>query len=347
VALADIEARIIKEAEGEAAKIIVLASEISQQGGDSGAEVTTLLSDYIESVGSRMALSSPQVASREGGKMLTRMVHQIETQFLDKLKIYGVSEDLLKIVESQLSERFPNTINRLKAEWITSIVSVEADLSIANLAKIFDGVVGKKTDLDELKVPIEKALLMRGFKFAEIESVFREIIGTIEQKQKSVSLLKIMLGSSNTTFFIQRLIKENLRYKNPFSCISISIRLVNRSGLWEPATPEIVVKVMSDICVHIRSLLRDLDLIGSLGKVESNSLFVILPMTNEAGARIVKKRFEEALSKGIFTFEEKPLQVRITISVTPFDGTRAQDFKSYIALIKSDHTREAAQSENT
>lgn len=327
----------------EAAKIIVLASEIGQETGEDQSQMSSVLTDYIESVSSKMTIDSPATADKSGGKVLGKVIHQIEAQLVERLKSQNLSKSIVNDVEKQLAERFPKTLSKLKVDWIVNIISSGEELSNIYLVRLLTTIINKKTDLDIIKTPIEKALLARGLNKEQVQEVFKEIIDNLEKKQKSMSLLKIILSNTNTKFFIDRLIKENLRYNNPFTCINVSVSAANIAGKWSAVTPDIVSKVMPDICNIMKKLLRDIDLIGSLGKVDENSIFIILPMTNEYGADTVKKRLEKKISQEEFNLDGEKITLEVAQSISPYDGNKTPDYKSYIEFVNKMHKLEESK----
>lgn len=327
----------------EAAKIIVLASEIGQETGEDQSQMSSVLADYIESVSSKMTIDSPATADKSGGKVLGKIIHQIESQLVERLKSQNLSKSIVNEVEKQLAERFPKTLSKLKVDWIVNVISSGEELSNMYLVRLLTTVVNKKADLDIIKDPIEKALLARGLNEEQVQEVFKEIINNLEKKQKSMSLLKIILSNTNTKFFIDRLIKENLRYNNPFTCINVSVSAANIAGKWSAVTPDIVSKVMPDICNIMKKLLRDIDLIGSLGKVDENSIFIILPMTNEYGADVVKGRLAKKFSQTDFELDGQVVKLEVTQSVSPFSSDKTPDYKSYIEFVNKMHKLEESK----
>ena len=90
-------------------------------------------------------------------------------------------------------------------------------------------------------------------------------------------------------------------------------------------------------------MLRDLDLIGSLGKLDKSILFILLPMTNAYGADMVKRRLERKFSKSEFVLDGKTVLLNVVLNSLPFDAAQTPDFKSYIDFIKKLHKLEEAK----
>ena len=327
----------------EAAKIIVLASEIGQETGEDQSQMSSVLADYIESVSSKMTLDSPATSGKSGGKALGNIIHDIETQLVEKLNKQDVSKDIIKEVEKQLAERFPKTLSELKVNWIVNIISSGEDLSNSNIVRLLTTSISNKAELDVIKTPIEKAMRARGLTEEQAQEVFKEFEDNFEKKQRSSSLLKVILSANNTKFFVNRLIKENMRYHNPFTCINLSVAKVNRAGNRCAADPAIVSKVMPGICAILEKMLRDIDLIGSLGKVGENNLFVILPMTNEYGADTVNKRLEKKLSREEFNLDGEVVTLDLVFTSISYDNNRTPDLKSYIEFVNKMHKLEESK----
>lgn len=321
----------------EAVRLIVLASEIKLGTGGDQSRLSNLLSDYIEGASSKIALQSKEAADYKGWRVLENIIHQIENRLINKLKTQDVSNSIITEVEEQLANRFPKTLNKLKASWIVNIISNGKELSSSNLVQLLNTVVDKKKDLELIKAPIEEALVAHGFNRAQIEDIFTEIFSRIAKKKQSIPLPKHVLNSKNIKFFLQRQIKANYRYGNPFSCVNISVTAVFRAGSWQSVSTDVVSQVMPDVCMVLKGFLRDLDLIGSLGKLDKNSLFIILPMTEEHGASVVKEKLDTILSQSKFLFKDESVKLNIVISVIPFNKEETQDCKSCIELIKKHH----------
>jgi len=216
-------------------------------------------------------------------------------------------------------------------------IAGESDLSNNTLLQLMNNVVDKKTDLEKVKTPIEDALRERGFEQEQIREVFDEIVRRLEQKKKEMVLPKNVLSSNNTKFFLQREIKENLRYHNPFSCLAVSINAKFIDGVWQPVSESDNAEVIPALCGILKGFLRDLDLVGSFGRLEKERIIIILPMTDEKGAYAVKTRLDKKFLHTDFTLDTKKVELNIIVSVTPFDTKKTSDYKSFRELIHTRH----------
>ena len=82
-------------------------------------------------------------------------------------------------------------------------------------------------------------------------------------------------------FFLEHEIKLYLRYNAPFSTLMISCVSVKKNdGQMRPATPAEAAQISPAILTTAKKMLRDLDLIGVMGKISNDIPFIILPMTD-------------------------------------------------------------------
>lgn len=324
----------------EAAKLIILGAEIRKNTGDDSSNLSQMLSDYIESAGQKMALNAQSNNQWNGEKVLKNVIQQIESKLLDKLKEHGVDDDVINEVEEQLATRFPKTLNKLKSDWIVNNISREKDFTNVNFLRLMDSALKDQKDFEVVRQPIENALLANGFEKNQVYAIFKNIISRVIKKKEPLPLPKNILSQNNTKFFIHRLIKERFRYHNPFSCINISVGDILSSEVWQAATSLEVSHIVSHICQILPKLLRDIDLIGSLSDSVQDNLFIILPMTEEKGANIVKKRLDTNFTQLSFKLNNKSIKADIIISVTPFIQDKTPTYESYLDLIIKKHDQE-------
>lgn len=327
--------RAISSNPNEAAKILVLASEIDQGTGGNPGALSGLLTDYIESVSQKIAVDNHDESPNHDGKALEQIIHEIESHLLVTLKKQGVEDGLVRDVETQLAERFPKTLQKLKADWVVQFITKGSDVTGSSMAQLLSSLVEHKSEVDSIKGPIENALRARGLNQSQIENVFGEIVSQFGQKTDSQTQPKNTLSSNNTKFFLQREIKENLRYHNPFSCLSILVDSQSTDGNnWQPVQKSSLVLFVQKICTILKGFLRDLDLIGTLGSLEDDSILIILPMTDENGAATVKQRLEKRFQQTDFGGAGRRMMLNILISITTFDKEKTPSYSSFKELVR-------------
>ncbi len=140
--------------------------------------------------------------------------------------------------------------------------------------------------------------------------------------KKGRSALKLPQGIENfknSRLRLEQEVYRSLRYNQPLSVLLVSFIQENRDF------PESLADGFREALPLIRSKLRFVDFIGTLGQLKANRILIILPQTALDGAQVVGER--------IF----KVLKGRFVISVSPFDRERSPDFNSFLKMIRRRH----------
>jgi len=162
-----------------------------------------------------------------------------------------------------------------------------------------------------------------------------------EDRQTRLPMPKGVLGPKGIRVFLDREIKRHRRYKTDLSCLCISALVPSSQTAYGEPAADVLADILRQICDIMSKTLRDLDLIGSLGSLGDNLLLVILSMTNEAGAQIVKQRLAGLFNNIRVTIGGAPVAPRMCISVSAFDAQLSPDLASYINLMTAAHRAEA------
>ena len=252
----------IKSDPAEAARLIILASEIRKGAG--GEQLESVLTEYVERISRNLAADSLDRAGASEPIDSQKTVRAFESQLLEKLKANGVQDSVLKQVRERLS-----------------------------------------------------------------------------QKKRGYELPKGVFDIRVTAFFLEQEIKRYLRYNSPFSTVIISIGSVkNNGGAASPPTPGETGRIIPYTLTVVKKMLRDLDLVGVRLWISENVPFIILPMTDEAGARAVNKRLDRELNKIEITAGGPLITPCFVITSSTFDRTLTPDCPSYIKKIMELHTME-------
>ena len=330
----------IKESPLEAARLIVLATEIRQGGGVDNAELSNVLSDYVERLSSSRISQTGDSLANEGGRAFAEMLKKIETELVERFKGQGIPDAVVARVEQQLSQRFQKTLQQLKSSWLFNCLAAGKEVTESYLMHLIEGVVEQEADLAGLKDPLSEALLAKGYTGAEVQKVYEQVASKITRKAPAAAIPKGVLTTNNTLFFLKHQVGLSVRYNNPFSTLMVSVPLVQDAGVLRTLTAEESPIVIAEIFgVGVR-LLRDLDLFGSLGTVESNRPFVILPMTPISGAEVVRGRLIEALNQ-VMVMAREGVMMRpvVVVSAHFFDRQKFNDVRPYLDYVKTLHSR--------
>jgi hypothetical protein len=243
----------IKSDPEDAARLIILASEIRKGSSADTEQLSALLTDYIERVSQKMAVQRPSGADDDDSANKDAIRH-FEDDLLGKLKSQGLQDAVVKQVQRRLV-----------------------------------------------------------------------------RKNRGYELPKGIFDIRATMFFLEHEIKLYLRYNAPFSTLMVSCVSVKKDdGQVRPVTPAETAQFIPCILKSSKKMLRDLDLIGVMGKITNDIPFIILPMTDEAGAQAVIGRLHKAFNATGFICDGRTVVPNIVVTSFEFDKTKTPDCASYL-----------------
>jgi hypothetical protein len=101
--------------------------------------------------------------------------------------------------------------------------------------------------------------------------------------------------------------------------------------------------VMTLILTNLKKMLRDLDLVGNMLWISDNVPFIILPMTDQKGAKSVKQRVVNGLNKLKATLNGIVKTPHVVVTEAAFDGAKTHDPTSFFKYIMGRHQEEIEQ----
>jgi hypothetical protein len=122
----------------------------------------------------------------------------------------------------------------------------------------------------------------------------------------------------------------------------ITVVAINPAEAWRAATGAELAQVMPEMFGTVLAILRDLDFVGSFGNAELSIPFVILPMTEQPGADVVRHRLADKLSSRTYPVDGAAASLRVAVSATAYDKTKAPDLKAFVQLVRQRHAAEEA-----
>ena len=332
----------IKDAPEEAARLIVLASEIKKGGVVADEQqMSALLSDYIEKVSRSLALQSPEVTANGGGMMLQAAVSRIEREIIDKLTSQNISPTIVQEVSQTLARQFTATVSGIKSDWLKNRMYQAEQPNEETVLSILEQVVEQGKQGSGVTEEIQTLLIARGYS--------PETISTIIQKaqKRAASVvthpLELPPGihhASNTNFFVNREIKLHARYKTIFSTMLISYERV--VDPWTTAVLELTSDMISQLTNQSLALLkkqmkRDTDIIGVYELAPTHIPLMILPMTDASSALYIQKRLRKAFRNAEFVLNGITVQVEPTISVLGYTKKLATETAAFLDVMYQHH----------
>ncbi|MBD3320607.1 MAG: hypothetical protein GF350_05870 [Chitinivibrionales bacterium] len=328
----------IKRDPKEAIRLIMLGSEIKKNAGSTDEELSFLLASYIENASSKMALESHEAQGRPGGvRALEQIIHTVEKQLITRLQSEGVSDSVIKGVEKKLTERFTNALSVLKSNWIVDLVAKGEENATSYLMQIVDTIVDQEIELDSINHPLREALSQKGYSPAQTEEFIGKIAERVSNRKTMKPLPKGILSTNTLLYFLQREIKCHLRYESTFSTLMITLRSIKYENEWKAIKNKEQLEIIPQIFSAVKSLLRDLDLVGSIGTTSKEIPLIVLPMTDEPGAKTVRRRITRKLQENTITVGGQTVGIRVVISINSSQDVTGPDVMEYLQKVKIRH----------
>jgi len=297
----------IREDPNEAARLIVMATELRRTGIDDESQLSNAFSDYIERVSEKLALDLPQ-KDAEGKDATAAQLTRVRTFLIDQLKRQGLDESLTIELRRRSDKPAEASEERgkQKSETITLEASPPSPASPAAEAAEDDAAQAAKSK-NATRLP------------------------KVSQR---------VLNPANTAFFLKREIKISQRYGTIFSIIKITIDAVHRpTGESKSPSAEALCALLPSVYDGLDTQLRDLDLIGSLDRDLLAAPLLILPMTDQTGANVVRWRLTDYFREHIFDVDDGKLGVIATLTSVTYDPDEEEDTRVFLQRIQTQHER--------
>lgn len=323
----------------DAARLIVLASEIRKSSKQDDTQLSTLLTDYIEKVSRSLTLDSKDVAQKDGIHLLKSTIGKIEADLVERLKNHGIPQPVLDRASQMLRSRLDGTVNGARREWANRFVASLGDLDETELLLMFRDLHQNENDTAVLREPFVSLLKEKNRSEEQIAQFFDK--ARVAQAKQQQELPKGVLNVNATLYFLEREIKRHQRYNTPFSSVIVTVPAVSPTpGALRSAGEREHRNLMPQILVHLRRVLRDLDIVGSLGLVSGDVPFIVLPMTEGPGAATVVERLKRELGAKVFECDGERINGVFAISHSSFDKTKMTGYRSFLELALSLHRKQ-------
>jgi hypothetical protein len=329
-----------------AAELIYLASEIRKGTGDEKV-LTNLLVDYVESVGSNIAMETADQKGEEGGGHLRKIISQVESQLVNQLKTKNIDPGVLQTVEERLTERMEECLGKLESNWNLKKTSSSngENTSSSSALRIFEESVEDGDELKKILEQVRTNLKDKGADENDYQKIYEEISKTkpdakkisktkpvVKKAPPKGGLPQGILNRGSTLFFIEKEISRSIRYDTPFSTLIFSIIKVTP----QKPVPRGSVKrddITNIVLTKLMSVVRDTDIIGLLDK---KKIMTILPMSDENDAKMALRRILKVIHDQEYELNGIPLVIKFASAVTGFDKDRTPSLKAFIKRTESD-----------
>lgn len=321
----------IKADPTDAARLIVLASEIRSRTKNDTAQLSALLTEYIERVSRSLALSSKELSKQDGIRALKTTVDRLEHELVEKIRKQGVGDTVLLQTSRLLSEHLGAVVPQIKQEWFSRFVTSYQDVGETVLLKICDECIQDDNDLSALGGSVTNLLKRRGYSDEKVAAFFEKVMSRASTPKQQTDVPKGVLTINATLYFLEREVKRHQRYGSPFSTMMLSLSgMKTKDGQIHEAGDQECRALMPQLLSLLRKMLRDLDLVGSIGLISKNIPFIILPMTEEIGAASVVKRLLKDVASQQFDYQGEIVSLDVIISSASFNKEAMKDYRAYL-----------------
>jgi GGDEF domain-containing protein len=325
----------VKKNPKRAAELIFLAAEIQKSTGDENT-LTELLVQYVERIGSKMALNIVREKNVEEEEQLRQVMSQAASQILGELKGMDIEDRIMTDVEERLKTRSASLFEAFKEEWKIPASNQEAAEGLVDMSvlQIMEQGAGENKELGDILSRVRDQAESQGLDEDDFARVLEEISKQKEKRQKEITdKLKLagVMDSEKLMFYLEREISKSLRHNVPFSALSFTVLSARpKRKMPQEMRPQLLLEgILERMATEIRG--RD---VAAL--IEENKLIALLPMTPEDKAKLALERHIKLLNSLTVEVRGVPMAVKVVGVTTSFDAERTPDAKAFFQALSAD-----------
>jgi len=323
--------REIRREPEEAARLIVLASELRQGGRQDEHALSNALSEYIDRVSGELVGARQDI---DQGK-LREEIKNTQKTLIRKVGEHGVSRSVTDRIENDLDAHVDRSTNAFRTSRIMDLLGKSQATDDSELTDRLVQIVERQPNLSTLGDTLQRELKSHGFSADRIDSIYTETLARLKRKSRVEFIPGAVMNPVATNYFLKREISTCVRYETIFSCIMLMIAQVHENETdWRTISTEEIGSLMPEVFDILPPHLRDLDLLGTLGSNDRNIPLAILPMTDQAGAEAVMGRMLEALEQAHLELAGNTVKVNVIGTAAQFDPEKSADTKTFVQWMK-------------
>ncbi len=321
-----------------AAELIYLASEIRRGTGDEDV-MSDLLVDYIERVGSEIAMDAAQKEGVTGAQHLQGLISSIEKTLVDRLKNKDISTEVLHKVANRLNDRMEECLNALKSQWTIrhKAFSGDGQEGATSVIGVFEEGATSGPELQAIMEKVRSSIDVqeKGNQRSEAGNADPEAVSATQKDQKEPlksSLPKGILIRNSILYILEKEIARAMRYDTPFSVLMLSIFKITPT---KPLAAEAINRgeIMRFVLANLARICRTTDIIGVLDR---NKFLILLPMTPEKESRAAMRRILKQIHELEYRVEETEIIFKLAGVVSTFDKDRTPTLDDLVKRAESD-----------
>lgn len=340
--------RQIQEDPTEAARLVVLAGELRQGGVGDKHQLSAAFTDYIERVSQKLALSRFSHGEAIDPGTLGDQISRVQQELIGRMNESGLSPEAARQLEQQLEQRMPELRENSKMQLFEHMLGGSEQLTDTLVLDWLEKQVEGPDELEQLTQAITERLRRHGYSPQQAGRLMDQLAERLEQEDEPPTLPTTVLSVNNTALFLKHQVKSAQRYKNPFSVAKALVEWLEPLGQGGPRRPRNsdMSELLPELYFRITRLARDLDLVGSLEKSQRAVPFIILPMTDEAGAAIFRRRLLAVLAEFPFRLDSGEYTLTCTVTALGFDIESDKDANAFIHRLNQVHQENRARTQS-
>lgn len=316
----------------EAARLVVLANELRHGGVGDKHQLSAAFTDYIERVSQGLALSRFGHGESLDPGTLGDQIERVQKELIERMNEGGLAPEAARQLEHELEQRIPQMRENSKMELFERMLEGTEQVTDTLIIDWLEKQVETPSELDQLARAIGERLQKHGYNPQQAGRLIDQLARRLEHDDEPPPLPGSVLSVANTALFLKHHIKGAQRYGNPFSVIKLLVEWLEPADGGVPRRPRKsdMGELLPELYFRIARLARDLDLVGSLEKSQRAVPFIILPMTEEKGAKIFRQRLLDVLAEFPFRLESGEFYLTCTVTVLGFDPETDKDANAFV-----------------
>jgi len=320
----------IKKNPGQAAELIFLASEIRKGTGDEKI-MTDLLVDYVERLGSTLNLDMDKDDEVKGKQHLRRIIGNIESDIVGRLKNMNVKDDLIGRLEERLENRMDEILEKAKDDWFQSPSAEkdQGDLSELSILKIMEQSVFENEELIEILELIRNQAesgVVDENNFEQIYLKMKEEEQKRRLKEEQRQVPSGVVKDQTLNLLMKKEVSRAQRYGVHLAAMAFA--LIKATPVDENLPQSVSRQILIDtILKKMVRIVRSSDLIGEFG---NNEIVVLLPFTPPDEAQRTLKRCLELLYLEPLEANGAAFTIKMAGVVVSYDLTHTPDAEVFI-----------------
>lgn len=309
----------------QAAELIYLASEIRKGGGDESA-LSDILVEYVERLGNQVAKDVTDSGEPDGTVHLKKVMIDVESSILKKLKDMQVDTDILVRMEQRINDRMESILDKMRVDWLHTHGG-RGEQEKPKMLSVLQTLEHNVGDDDELGA-ILKIIRSKADAGEIEENNFSQIHDEIEKQKRAASGRDVeggmqdgILSSDDLLYIIEKEIARAKRFGTPFSALALAF-VTATPKIKSEENPVTIDNVLISSLDKLYATFRETDYLGKIGK---NRILVVLPMSNEQDSRNALSRVLRVLHASPVDVNGVAVKLRVAGVVASYDTETALD----------------------